>query len=81
MYTLCLPSCPAQLNNMKVWRAPHPPLRGTYWNCSRPMVHRGFLASYEASGLNLQASTPLPSARAHGGRPAPWNGLGVMGAC
>lgn len=52
---------------MKVWRAPHPPLRGNYWTCSQPMVHRGFLASYEASGLNLQARSPAHEGLGAGG--------------
>ncbi|KAL4429984.1 hypothetical protein ABPG77_004354 [Micractinium sp. CCAP 211/92] len=58
------------LNNMKVWRAPHPPLRGSYWTCSRPMVHRGFLASYEANGLNQQVMDKLRSILA--AHPQPW---------
>ncbi|KAL4444077.1 hypothetical protein ABPG75_011814 [Micractinium tetrahymenae] len=58
------------LNNMKVWRTPHPPLRGSYWTCSRPMVHRGFLASYEASGLNVQVMETLSAILA--ARPQPW---------
>lgn len=30
----------------------HPPCRGTWWNGTRPCVHRGFLQSWTANDLN-----------------------------
>ena len=33
---------------------PHPPLRGSYWLRSRPMVHGGFLQSWMANGLQAR---------------------------
>ncbi|PSC75484.1 alpha beta-hydrolase [Micractinium conductrix] len=46
------------LNNLKVWRTAHPPVRGSYWLCRRPMVHRGFQQSWE-DGLNLEVMATL----------------------
>ncbi|PRW59946.1 alpha beta-hydrolase [Chlorella sorokiniana] len=36
------------------WRSPHPPVRGKLWLGSRPMIHSGFLASWNGEGLDLQ---------------------------
>ena len=30
----------------------HPPARGALYNGTRPLVHRGFLSSWQAKGLN-----------------------------
>lgn len=38
----------------KVWRSPHPPVRGKLWLGSRPMIHSGFLASWNGEGLDQQ---------------------------
>ena len=38
----------------QVWRMPHPPVRGSYWLRSRPMVHGGFLKSWMANGLQAR---------------------------
>jgi hypothetical protein len=53
---------PAPLNPPpppQVWRAPHPPVRGAYWLCRRPMVHWGFLATWLSSGLNAAVLAQL----------------------
>lgn len=39
---------------MQVWRSPHPPVRGNLWLGSRPMIHSGFLASWNGEGLDQQ---------------------------
>ena len=36
---------------VQAWRIPHPPIRGTYWLGTRPLVHVGFLKSWLAGGL------------------------------
>jgi hypothetical protein len=38
----------------QVWRASHPPARGSYWLFTRPMVHWGFLNTWQASGLQAK---------------------------
>ena len=38
----------------QVWRSPHPPVRGKLWLGSRPMIHSGFLASWNGEGLDQQ---------------------------
>ncbi len=64
----CLLRCPppqgytASLYNLsfhitlphQVWRSPHPPVRGKLWLGSRPMIHSGFLASWNGEGLDQQ---------------------------
>ena len=32
----------------------HPPKRGNYWLGTKPMVHHGFLMSWQAGELNLK---------------------------
>lgn len=39
----------------QVWRTAHPPLRGTQLLGRRPLVHKGFLASWLFKGYNTQA--------------------------
>ena len=36
---------------VQAWRIAHPPIRGTYWLGTRPLVHVGFLKSWLAGGL------------------------------
>ncbi len=36
----------------QVWRVVHPPKRGIYYLWTCPLVHKGFLESYTAEGLN-----------------------------
>jgi hypothetical protein len=40
--------------DLKVWRAVHPPKRGSYWLATRPMVHHGFMQVWFTSGLKQQ---------------------------
>ena len=37
---------------MQAWYAVHPPKRGSRWQGTRPYVHRGFLRTWQADGLN-----------------------------
>lgn len=37
--------------DLHAWLVPHPPLRGTRWRGTCPLVHKGFLTSWETSGL------------------------------
>ncbi|KAL4539236.1 hypothetical protein Ndes2437A_g02202 [Nannochloris sp. 'desiccata'] len=39
------------LADIKVWRRPHPPTRGQYYLNNQPMVHVGFLETWEDSGM------------------------------
>jgi Lipase (class 3) len=39
------------LADIKVWRRPHPPERGRYLFFTQPMVHVGFLQTWEDSGM------------------------------
>ncbi len=39
------------LADIKLWRRPHPPERGQYFLHTQPMVHVGFLETWEDSGL------------------------------
>ena len=36
---------------LQAWRIAHPPMRGTNWLGTRPLVHVGFLKSWLAGGL------------------------------
>ena len=36
----------------QAWQVTHPPKRGMLCNGTRPLVHRGFLASWTAKGFN-----------------------------
>ncbi len=36
----------------QAWYAAHPPKRGSWWKGTRPFVHRGFLRTWVANGLN-----------------------------
>ncbi|KAK9802002.1 hypothetical protein WJX73_009255 [Symbiochloris irregularis] len=40
------------LADLQAWQMVHPPRRGTWWNGTRPCVHRGFLQSWTANDLN-----------------------------
>ena len=40
------------LYRWQAWRVAHPPARGMLFNGTRPLVHRGFLSSWQAKGLN-----------------------------
>ncbi|GAB4816055.1 hypothetical protein N2152v2_003101 [Parachlorella kessleri] len=56
------------LADIKVWRAVHPPKRGSYWLSRRPMVHKGFLDAYTAGGINqrlLQRLREIMRAEGH----------------
>ncbi|KAL0042227.1 hypothetical protein WJX77_006708 [Trebouxia sp. C0004] len=39
------------LADLQAWRIAHPPMRGTNWLGTRPLVHVGFLKSWLAGGL------------------------------
>ncbi len=62
-------------HTLQVWRAVHPPARGHYWLSTLPMVHKGFLACYTASGLQQQVMAKLREIISGGGGAAggaPW---------
>lgn len=48
LFTRCHPTAP------QVWRAPHPPLRGSQLLGRRPLVHQGFLASWLCNGYDTK---------------------------
>lgn len=39
---------------LQAWRIAHPPMRGTNWLGTRPLVHVGFLKSWLAGGLKYK---------------------------
>jgi len=39
------------LADLKFWRTPHPPRRGSYWLGTQPLVHTGFLIYWIDSGM------------------------------
>lgn len=39
---------------LQLWRSPHPPKRGTFWLGTQPLVHSGFLSSWNRHGLDAQ---------------------------
>ena len=43
---------PGRLDCEQAWQVTHPPKRGMLCNGTRPLVHRGFLASWTAKGFN-----------------------------
>lgn len=45
----------------QIWRTPHPPERGNLVLCTRPMIHSGFLLTWQASGLGAQVGTQVGS--------------------
>lgn len=45
--------------SVKVFRLPHPPVRGKFWLQTRPMVHGGFLRSWTANELNERVMARL----------------------
>ena len=47
------------LADLKVWRGIHPPKRGTWVFGNQPMVHRGFLETWEDSGLKEEVLAVL----------------------
>ena len=47
------------LADLKVWRAVHPPKRGSYWLATQPMVHHGFKQVWFTSGLRQQVLSKL----------------------
>ncbi|KAL0050037.1 hypothetical protein WJX82_003243 [Trebouxia sp. C0006] len=42
------------LADLQAWRIAHPPMRGTKWLGTRPLVHVGFLKSWLAGGLKYK---------------------------
>ena len=36
---------------MQAWQTSHPPVRGSRWLFTKPMVHRGFLQAWQATGI------------------------------
>lgn len=40
--------------DLKLWREPHPPFRGSYWLGTQPMVHAGFNEFFYGSEMNAQ---------------------------
>jgi len=42
------------LADLEVWRVPHPSLRGHLWLGTRPLVHKGFLGTWECEGFKEQ---------------------------
>ena len=39
------------LSDIEVWRSAYPPIEGSYFLGTQPMVHRGFSATWQGSGL------------------------------
>ena len=39
---------------VQIWRTPHPPKRGSLVLFSQPLIHSGFLLTWQASGLGAQ---------------------------
>ena len=37
---------------VQAWRVPHPPARGHIWCGTQPLVHVGFMKSWQAGGFN-----------------------------
>lgn len=48
------PHCRGPGPGPQFWRSPHPPQRGRLWLGTRPMIHSGFLASWNGEGLDQQ---------------------------
>jgi hypothetical protein len=49
------------LTDLKIWRSPHPPLRGNYWMGTQPMVHTGFTEFFYESGLKSECLSQIDS--------------------
>ena len=49
------------LTDLKIWRSPHPPLRGNYWMGTQPMVHTGFTEFFYESGLKSECLSHIHS--------------------
>lgn len=64
------------LADLEVWRAAHPPERGKYFLGSQPMVHRGFLETWQTSGLKADVMELLKEIMsANPEKDAPWRVL------
>ena len=48
---------------LQIWRTPHPPERGSLLLCRRPLIHSGFMLTWQASGLGAQVG--ISSAAGH----------------
>mmetsp|Transcript_42477 Transcript_42477/g.62050 ORF Transcript_42477/g.62050 Transcript_42477/m.62050 type:complete len:511 (-) Transcript_42477:425-1957(-) len=77
--------------DIKAWTVPHPPVRGSVFNGSRPMVHHGFLNSWRNDKLSEQVldfvkkhvkemrESELEEMEENGSNGSPWPVLTVTG--
>lgn len=61
--------------DIEVWRATYPPKRGQYLLGTEPMVHRGFLVTWQTSGLKADVMELLKEIMGTAPGDAPWRVL------